>query len=160
MARYKFYKERPKDVIWWVDNPDQKGVWLFSFDKSNVFNMFQDYPHKLTKEQKEIFDKENPCWADFFKDEEGTKPRTKHIETVFDPVHNITEDEKRRILLYDNEEKYKSSYFYLESIANRDLACLYATRGNWNKANEYLKRIPDLTERLGCLQWIFGFVND
>lgn len=70
MANYNFYKESPKDVIWWVDNPDQKGAWLFSFDKKNVFNMFQDYPAKLTKEQKEIFDKENPYWADFFKDRE------------------------------------------------------------------------------------------
>lgn len=68
MATYKFIKNDPDDVIWWVDNPDQKGVWHFSFDKKNVFNMFQDYPHKLTKKQKEIFDKENPYWADFFKD--------------------------------------------------------------------------------------------
>lgn len=68
MAKYNFIKKEPDDVIWWVDNPDQKGVWLFSFDKKNVFNMFRDYPEKLTKEQKEIFDKENPYWADFFKD--------------------------------------------------------------------------------------------
>ena len=30
--------------------------------------MFRDYPYKLTKEQKQFFDKENPEWADFFKD--------------------------------------------------------------------------------------------
>ena len=64
----KFYKENPDDIIWWVDNSDRKGVWEFSFDKKTIFNMFRDYPYKLTKEQKAIFDKENPFWADFFSD--------------------------------------------------------------------------------------------
>ena len=63
-----FYKEHKKDVIWWVDNTETIGEYLFSFDKKTIFNLFADYPHKLTKEQKEIFDKENPYWADFFKD--------------------------------------------------------------------------------------------
>ena len=67
-SEYNFYKKRKKDKIWWVDNTEEIGVWLFSFDKKKIFNMFADYPHKLTKEQKEIFDKENPYWADFFKD--------------------------------------------------------------------------------------------
>ena len=43
-------------------------AWEFSFDKKTVFNMFADYPYKLTEEQKRIFDKENPYWADFFSD--------------------------------------------------------------------------------------------
>lgn len=65
----KFYKNNPTDVIWWVDNGDKvKGEWMFSFDKKKVFNMFADYPHKLTPEQKTIFDAENPYWADFFSD--------------------------------------------------------------------------------------------
>lgn len=64
----KFYKENPNDKIWWVDNQEEKGVWLFSFDKKKVFNLFADYPEKLTHEQKRIFDKENPYWADFFSD--------------------------------------------------------------------------------------------
>lgn len=63
---YNFYKENKKDKIFWVDNPNIIGEFLFSFDKRVVFNLFSDYPHKLTKEQKEIFDKENPYWADFF----------------------------------------------------------------------------------------------
>ena len=64
-----FYKNNPSDVIWWVDNSEEvKGEWLFSFDKETVFNMFRDYPQELTAEQKAIFDKENPYWADFFKD--------------------------------------------------------------------------------------------
>lgn len=65
---YQFYKENKKDKIWWVDNFDTVGEWLFSFDKKQVFNMFSDYPWKLTKEQKRIFDEENPYWAEFFKD--------------------------------------------------------------------------------------------
>ncbi len=65
---YVFYKEQPSDTIWWVDTSDRVGVWEFSFDKKKIYNMFADYPYKLTKEEKEIFDKENPFWADFFKD--------------------------------------------------------------------------------------------
>lgn len=65
----KFYKNDPADVIWWVDNEEEsKGEWLFSFDKKKVFNMFADYPHMLTPEQKAIFDKENPYWAEYFSD--------------------------------------------------------------------------------------------
>ena len=69
MQNDRWYKNDPKDEIWWLDNADEKiGVWIFSFDKKTTFNMFADYPHKLTPEQKEIFDKENPFWVDFFKD--------------------------------------------------------------------------------------------
>ncbi len=62
-----WYKNNPTDVIWWKDTSDGVGEWLFSFDKKTVFNMFADYPKALTPEQKQIFDKENPEWADFFK---------------------------------------------------------------------------------------------
>lgn len=80
--RYEFYKNHKNDKVWWVehyiildkdrpitsDNVDKLlGELLISFDKKNIFNLWIDYPHKLTKEQKEIFDKENPFWRDFFK---------------------------------------------------------------------------------------------
>lgn len=65
----KLFKNAPSDVIWWGDNGEEsKGEFVFTFDKKTFFNMFEDYPHKLTPEQKEIFDKENPFWADFFSD--------------------------------------------------------------------------------------------
>ena len=64
----EFYKNNPGDKVYWVDNPDTKGVRLFSFDKKQVFNIFSDYPHKLTKQQREVFDRENPEWRDFFAD--------------------------------------------------------------------------------------------
>lgn len=69
MEKLIFYKNNAADKIWWVDNAkDEKGVFLFSFDKKKVYNLFSDYPWKLTSEEKAIFDKENPSWADFFKD--------------------------------------------------------------------------------------------
>ena len=64
----KFYKNSPGDKIWWVNNPETVGEWLFSFDKKKILNMFADYPHNLTADQKAIFDKENPYWAEFFSD--------------------------------------------------------------------------------------------
>ena len=65
---YDFYKNKKSDKVYWVNNMDSVGQHLFSFDKQTVFNLFADYPHNLTTEQREIFDKENPYWADFFKD--------------------------------------------------------------------------------------------
>ena len=67
-ASSKFYKNNPKDQVWWVETPDQVGLFLFSFDKKQIFNLYEDYPYKLTKEQIEIFDKENPEWAKYFED--------------------------------------------------------------------------------------------
>lgn len=63
-----FYKKNKNDKIWWVNNLDATGEFLFSFDKKKIFNLFRDYPDKLTEEQREIFDKENPYWKEFFED--------------------------------------------------------------------------------------------
>lgn len=69
MADYNFYKKEDANKIWWVDNGmDVKGEHLFSFDRQKVYNLFRDYPWKLSAEEKAVFDKENPYWADFFKD--------------------------------------------------------------------------------------------
>lgn len=62
-----FYKNEPDDKIWWIEDTDRIGEFMFSFDKKKIFYLFRDYPQALTPEQKELFDKENPFWADFFK---------------------------------------------------------------------------------------------
>lgn len=64
----KLFKNSPTDKIWWVDTSDSCGEFVFTFDKKTYFNMFADYPGKLTPEQRKIFDKENPFWAEFFSD--------------------------------------------------------------------------------------------
>lgn len=73
MAKNKeWYKENPADEVWWLDNSENKcGEFVFSFDKKQSFNLFADYPYKLTQKQKEIFDKENPHWFAFFIDRQG-----------------------------------------------------------------------------------------
>ena len=67
MQNDRWYKEDPGNKIWWLDNGDEvTGEFIFSFDKKKQFNLFADYPHNLTQEQREIFDKENPYWATYF----------------------------------------------------------------------------------------------
>ncbi len=64
---YDFYKKNDGDTIWSVHHKGHVGEMLFSFDKKTLLNLWTDYPEKFTPEQKTIFDKEQPYWADFFK---------------------------------------------------------------------------------------------
>lgn len=63
-----WYKNEKSDKVWWLDTPDRVGEWIFSFDKEKQYNLFSDYPKKLTPEEKAIFDAENPQWVEFFAD--------------------------------------------------------------------------------------------
>lgn len=65
---FNFYKNKKTDKIWWTSSIDVVGEHLFSFDKKKIYNLFSDYPHNLTKEEKEVFDRENPFWDKFFSD--------------------------------------------------------------------------------------------
>ena len=62
MVEYEFWKQNKTSKIWHVSIGDT-GSLLFSFDGKTVFNFWSDYPHKLTKEQKDLFDKEFPVIA-------------------------------------------------------------------------------------------------
>lgn len=66
--KQRFYKNNPNDKIWWVETPDTIGLFLISFDKEEIYNLFTDYPHNMTEKQVALFDKENPKWAEFFKE--------------------------------------------------------------------------------------------
>ena len=68
MSGTEFYKNNETDTIFWVDNVGSVGEFLFTFDKKKIYNLFTDYPHKLTQEERAVFDKENPYWCDFFAD--------------------------------------------------------------------------------------------
>lgn len=69
----EWYKDEPGDKIWWLEVLNEKGLWLFSFDKEKIYNLFQDYPWKMTDEEVEIFDREQPYWAEFFRDRKEVK---------------------------------------------------------------------------------------
>lgn len=64
----EWYKDEDWHQIWWLEVLNEKGLWLFSFDRERIYNLFEDYPDKLTAEEVEIFDREQPYWADFFRD--------------------------------------------------------------------------------------------
>lgn len=68
--KYVFYKDEdhPDNKVWEVAEIGTVGKMLFSFDKKKIYNLWTDYPHNFSPEEKEIFDKEYPFWADFFKD--------------------------------------------------------------------------------------------
>ena len=68
----RFYKDHPTDKVWWVvdKEPATPGKIMFTFDKKKIYYLYTDYPNKLTPEEKEIFDKENPFWVDFFSEKD------------------------------------------------------------------------------------------
>ena len=65
-SNFRFYKKKENDKIWSVEEIGYIGKLLYSFYKKNIYNLWTDYPHNFTKEEKELFDKENPYWKEFF----------------------------------------------------------------------------------------------
>ena len=67
IQRRAFYKNEKTDQVYWIES-ENLGQHLFSFDKKKIYNLFADYPHNLSSEEVAIFDKENPYWANYFRD--------------------------------------------------------------------------------------------
>lgn len=62
--KIEFYKKNEDDKIWWVDYFGCCGLQAVSFDKKKILHIFGDYPKKFSKEEKALFDKENPSWKE------------------------------------------------------------------------------------------------
>lgn len=88
--KHEFYKKHRGDKIWHVHFIKQVGMHAVSFDKKRILSLFGDYPLKFTPEEKELFDKENPYWADFFED------RNTEFELV------------KKIYIFDNKNTFES----------------------------------------------------
>lgn len=63
-----FYKDKENkdNKIWWTSKIDRIGELNISFDRKKIYNLFEDYPYNMTEEEIEIFEKEEPYWANFF----------------------------------------------------------------------------------------------
>lgn len=63
-----FYKDKENkdNKIWWTSKIDTTGELNISFDRKKIYNLFKDYPYNMTEEEIEIFEKEEPYWANFF----------------------------------------------------------------------------------------------
>lgn len=59
-----YWHREEGEKIWWELGGDHIGEMIFSFDKKTKFNFWTDYPHKLTPEQKAIFDIERGALAE------------------------------------------------------------------------------------------------
>lgn len=63
-----FYKDKENkdNKIWWTRKIDTIGQLNISFDRKKIYNLFEDYPYNMSEEEIEIFEKEEPYWANFF----------------------------------------------------------------------------------------------
>lgn len=61
-----FYKENKDSKVWWTSKINSIGELNISFDRKKIYNLYEDYPDNMTEEEVEIFDNEEPYWADFF----------------------------------------------------------------------------------------------
>lgn len=63
-----FYKDKENkdNKIWWTGKIGRIGELNISFDREKIYNLFEDYPYNMSEEEIEIFEKEEPYWANFF----------------------------------------------------------------------------------------------
>ena len=64
---YAFYKDNVTDKCWHVERKEQVvGPLEFTFDFKKIYNLWTDYPWKMSEKEVEIFNEEQPFWRDFF----------------------------------------------------------------------------------------------
>lgn len=112
-----FKKRNENDIIWWVDNHGNFGTHEFSFDQVKIYNLFRDYPYKLSPEEIEIFDRENPYWADFFKTRKQNLNNNQLNQTEDD--NNL--EKIKELYFKNNEEYFNSIYPYLNETFDYDI---------------------------------------
>ena len=68
-SSYMWQKKNEGDTVEWASNTGRVGVFLFRVGPGGkVYNLFEDYPQKLTADELATFNRENPFWVEFFAD--------------------------------------------------------------------------------------------
>lgn len=62
------YRKNPDDKTLWLDNSGTIGEFVFTFDKVIFFNLFQDFPDRLSPKEYVTFCMENLYWKNYFLD--------------------------------------------------------------------------------------------
>ena len=151
-----FSKKKQGDKIWQVDFiPRQIGTKAISFDKKRILFLFRDYPIKFTPEQKELFDKENPYWAKFFKSKNLQFATAQKI-SVFKSRQTL-----EACLKYAKDNYYPNdpmsclyrriiSYKLKDKFSDEFLGLLYVALRAWNMDSklEKLKPFPIFVESI------------
>lgn len=130
--KHEFYKENRGDKIWHVDFIHYVGKKSISFDKKRILFLFGDYPLKFTPEQKELFDKENPYWANFFKDRNTEFELVKKFsifddKSTFESCLDSAKDNYSRYCPENYLYRKIASYKFIDKFSDEFLELLYVT---------------------------------
>ncbi len=130
--KHEFYKENRSDKVWHVDFIKQCGMHAVSFDKKRILFLFGDYPLKFTPKQKELFDKENPYWANFFKDRNTEFELVKKFsifddKSTFESCLDSAKDNYSRYCPENYLYRKIASYKFIDKFSDEFLELLYVT---------------------------------
>lgn len=147
--KHEFYKENRGDKVWHVDFIKQCGMHAVSFDKKRILFLFGDYPLKFTPKQKELFDKENPYWANFFKDRNTEFELVKKFsifddKSIFELCLDSAKDNYSRYCPENYLYRKITSYKFIDKFSDEFLELLYVTL-SMEFENQKLGKLKDFS---------------
>ena len=83
-SRKTLFRKNRGDKVWWVEEDDVYGNMEFTFDKKKVYNLFRDYPEKLSVKEWMVFNEENPYWKNFFE-----RSNDRYIQDHFEEIARL-----------------------------------------------------------------------
>ena len=115
--------ENANNSFKWIKNPDSIGERLFTFDGNKIYNLYKDYPHNLTHDEKILFDELNPYWVDYFKERQKEKTKKYMNEIINKKLENnstpyLDKEFAKYVSLY--EEKFCRKVYIPEPYGKKE----------------------------------------